>query len=95
MQEEVSEDFVFRNGIKAHLFTLFDRIHDSARACLDCGDMEHKYIEWKYRFFLRLEDREGNQIDVAVCDEAVSFVLHVLFVMIKLTAFEGGVSQWT
>lgn len=49
------------------------RIPDRFKACNDCGDMEHKYVEWLYRFFLTLEDGEGECVNVSVCDEAVNY----------------------
>lgn len=41
------------------------------KACLACNDGEHEFIAYRYRFFFRLEDEEGEQIHVSVGDEQV------------------------
>lgn len=53
------------------------RIPDTRYACTMCDDMEQKFVEWKYRFSLRLEDEDGESIVVAVADEGVCVMNHI------------------
>ena len=39
-----------------------------------CDDMEQKLVQWVYYFAFRLEDEEGDLIDVVICDEGVRSV---------------------
>ena len=44
-----------------------------------CDDMEQKLVQWVYYFAFRLEDEEGDLIDVVICDEGVrSIQIHIV-----------------
>ncbi|KAG7092780.1 hypothetical protein E1B28_009103 [Marasmius oreades] len=39
------------------------------RACFDCNDVDHEYVEFKYRFWLSFEDEKGSEVIVSVTDD--------------------------
>ncbi|KAK1236402.1 hypothetical protein PQX77_000342 [Marasmius sp. AFHP31] len=39
------------------------------RACRECNDTDHEYVDFRYRFWLVLEDETGTQLDVSVIDD--------------------------
>lgn len=46
------------------------RIPDDKRACHNCQDMDHEFVRWKFRLLLRVEDRNGDAMDVVLGDQA-------------------------
>ncbi|KAF9446331.1 hypothetical protein P691DRAFT_673854, partial [Macrolepiota fuliginosa MF-IS2] len=45
------------------------KIPDGKKACHHCQDIEHEYVQHKFELMLRIEDREGDQMDVLLKDE--------------------------
>lgn len=39
------------------------------RACIKCDDFEHKHVRHSYRFFLRVRDEKGEDLNFAVTDD--------------------------
>ena len=54
------------------------RIPDKYNACMMCEDSDKEYVCWLFRFFLLLEDQEGDTIIAEVCKEAVRLHPHAI-----------------
>ncbi|KAL4258967.1 Protection of telomeres protein 1 [Pleurotus pulmonarius] len=46
-------------------------IPKSQKACLECVDMDHEFVQFHYRFFLRLQDEEGGTLDVVITHKSL------------------------
>ncbi|KAL0066516.1 hypothetical protein AAF712_006559 [Marasmius tenuissimus] len=47
----------------------YRELSETERACRECNDTDHEYVDFKYRFWLVLEDEKGTQLDVSVIDD--------------------------
>lgn len=55
------------------------RIPKTRHACVECDDVEHKYVEIKYQVYLIIEDEDKEQILVSINDTVWMLVLSTNF----------------
>lgn len=62
-----------RNAIILFCSRCKSEIDPSRKACYDCYDFDHEYVQYLYHLALAIEDKEGQQLAVSVDDDCHLF----------------------
>ena len=58
------------------------RIDPSRKACYDCYDFNHEYVQYLYHLALAIEDKEGQQLAVSVDDDVCPSRCHCIKIIL-------------